>query len=360
MAKNDVVRAGRPSAWAVGVLALSVVTGLSLRIAYSQDTPPAADVHPLSDTWKGDKLDPKWNVTVLGDSQNQENSVKVENGTLRLRAGGSDIWGGTDNGLYIWQVANGDFEITLEHRSLDRTDPSSKAGIMVRSSLDVSSANSFLQVMPKGGAFQSRLTNGATETGPGSGCPGAECNPWGNPDEDDPNRPVILQRLTRTGKTLKAERSYDAGKTWVGLRTGSIAVRDLHENVEMPDDVLVGIALTSHNTGQEAEAVVGPITFRQIALRPTGAGLVAATATGEDGKPVADTGLEVLKGTERLGTSVNEDSGIISNTASFFLAPGAYTVRAAENDTYAAGAPQAVDLKTGDVKVLNAPVGAAK
>jgi hypothetical protein len=332
------------------VLAGSVV----LRTGFAQES-------PLSDAWKGDKLDAKWHVTVLGDAQDQESSIKVENGALRIRGGGSDIWGNNDNGIFIWQPANGDFQVTLEMRGLKRTDPSAKVGIMVRSSLDRSAVNTFLQGMPKGGALQSRLEFGV-DSGPGSGCPGADCNPWGDPDTSDlvdNPMPTILQRLTRIGKNIKAERSYDGGKTWVGLRKGSLAERDV-ATIDLPDDVLVGIGYTSHNSGEVGEALLGPITFVQTAARPTDNGLIAGLAVDANGKPVPDVNLVVKKGNDVIGRSGFDDGDIRSNTASFFLKPGAYTIETAESDVLSAGTPVPFEIKTGQVVDLKVVVGKAK
>jgi hypothetical protein len=309
------------------------------------------------DTFKGDKLDPKWNVTVLGNAQEQENSVKVENGAVRIMVGGTDIWEDNDNGMFIWQPANGDFQVTLEIRGLKRTDASAKLGIMVRKSLDVADINIFTQVMPKGGTMQARTEYGGA-SGPGSGCPGDECNPFGDPDEGDlGNQPTILQRLTRTGNMFKTDRSYDGGKTWVGLHTGSRAAQDEAE-VVMPDDVLVGIAMTSHNGSDVGEGVFGPISYVQNATRPTDNGMVAATATDANGAPVLGVGLVIKKGSDVVGSSIGEN--VTSNTTSAFLKPGTYTIEAPESDTYAAGAPVPFEVQTGKTVVLKVPVGKAK
>jgi hypothetical protein len=346
MRKSSCVTSGRT----LVVFAAALATSLSLS-AFAQDA------HPFNDTFKGDKLDPKWNVTVLGNAQDQDSSVKVENGQVRIQVGGTDIWDNNDNGMFIWQPANGDFQVTLELRGLKRTDASAKLGIMVRSSLDIAGPHIFTQVMPKGGTMQVRTEYGAA-AGPGSGCPGDECNPFGDPDEGDlGNQPTILQRLTRTGSKFKSDRSYDGGKTWVGLHTGSRAAQDEAE-VVLPDDVLVGIGMTAHNGSEVGEGVFGPVTFAQTAARPTDNGLVAATATDANGAPVAGVGLVLKKGSDVAGTSVGE--AVISNTASFFLNPGTYTIEAPESDTYAAGAPVPFEIQTGKTVVLKIPVGKAK
>ena len=49
-----------------------------------------------------------------------------------------------------------------------------------------------------------------------------------------------------------------------------------------------------------------------------------------------------------------------SNTASFFLAPGQYTVQAGETDKTSAGVPVPFDIKTGETQDLKIKVGAAK
>jgi hypothetical protein len=349
----------RTAARAGAILALVLV---SPRLGFAQGTTPAADVSPLSDTWKGDKLDPKWHITLHGDAQDfaSESSVKVENGLLRLRVQSGEYWNDNDNGMFIWQPANGDFEIGLEMRSITKdSSEAAKVGIMVRESLDRFSPNVFQQAMPKGHNMQVRKAIGET-TGPGSGCGGDNCVEWGDNSGDISTMQTILKRLTRTGKIFKADYSEDGGKTWKAQHEGDLAGQDTQE-VEMPDDVLVGIGVTGTDPGAPTEAVVGAFVFTQLATRPTGKGLVALTGTDEGGTPVPDTGIEVLKGTDVVASSVHPDFSFASNTASFFLEPGAYTVRTAENDTYAAGAPQPIEIKAGALEPeMKLKVGKAK
>lgn len=355
---------------AAAAAAAALLTGLTAGAAGAQGTAPApaASPCPLTDDWKAATLDPSWHVTVLGDAQEQDSSLKPDNGLLHLMAAGSDTWVGGDNNLYLWKPMNGDFQVVVEIHSIAFTNQAAKLGIMVRSSLSKYSPNVFCQAMPKGGDLQVRsadATIGDNDTGPGSGCPGDNCVAWGDPNNDDPNRPVILQRLTRRGDMFMAERSYDMGKTWGGLHTGSLAAQDI-QMAHLPDDVLVGIAYDSHDVGTVGEAVAGPISCTQLATRPTGNGLAAATAVDASGKPVEDVGVVLLaaNGTDRLGTTVgmdSSDSPIGSDTASFFLLPGKYMVQAAENDTYAAGAPVPFEIKAaGDIVDVKVPVGKAK
>lgn len=353
----------------VFTIAFALGPGQKMARAAGNTPAPAAAAWPnsnLNDDWKGATLDPKWHVTALGDAQEQDSSVKLDKGLLHLMAAGSDTWVGGDNNLYVWQPVNGDFQVTLELHSIAFTNQAAKCGIMVRSSLSKFSPNVFCQAMPKGGDLQVRLasaTIGDSDTGPGSGCPGDMCNPWGDPNNDDPNRPVIQIRLTRTGDVFKAERSDDGGKTWAGEHSGSRAGQDTATNA-LGDDVLVGIAYDSHDAATVGEAVVGPITFTQMAQRPSGNGLLAATAVDANGMPVENVGLILNSGSTMVATTIGQDSSsnaIASDTASFFLKPGKYTIQAGENDTYQAGTPVPLEIKAaGEVQTLKIPIGKSK
>jgi hypothetical protein len=246
MAKSDAAGTQRgPSGWAWAVLATSLAMGLGVRAACFQTTALADESSPLSDSWKGDKLDPKWHVTLEGDAQENagDSSVKVENGLLHLTVNSGETFNGGDSGIYLWQPANGDFQVTLEIHNVSFTGDAAKIGIMVRSSLSRFSPNAYGFAMPKGGNLQLRQADaviGTADTPTGSGCPSDECVAWGDATAEDPNRPVILQRLTRVGDLFTIDRSYDMGKTWGPVRTGSLAGRD-KGTAKLGDDVLVGI-----------------------------------------------------------------------------------------------------------------------
>src|SRR5438093_281628 len=111
-------RRQRP-ARAAAVLAVVLGAGLRMPAAHAQDTTPAAVPWPnsnLSDDWKGTQLDPKWHVTLVGDAQADpsDTPVKVDNGLLRLMVDSGETFNGGDSGIYLWQPANGDFQVTLE------------------------------------------------------------------------------------------------------------------------------------------------------------------------------------------------------------------------------------------------------
>lgn len=339
-------------------MALVLVAGMSGRASM------AAGFSASGDAWAGDKLDPKWRLTVMGDAQTEPNELKVQNGLLTIHAGGTEFFTGTDNGLFLWQPANGDFEAILEVHSITKISDdlnSSKIGILVRPTLDTHGPDVFALAMPKGTHLQSRPAEGEDE-GPSSGAAGRLG--WGS---NDGTGPTMLLRLTRVGDKFTSACSFDGGKTWGRLHDDAHPDTDTIE-VKMGDDVLVGIGCSAiHGTSDTTmvDAVVGPFQFTQTAARPTTSGLFVGTAVDANGKPVDGSFLIVKKGTDVVGTTQTDkvdgnDGTGYSNTASFFLPPGQYTVEAGETDMNQASVPMPFEIKTGETVDLKVPVGKAK
>jgi regulation of enolase protein 1 (concanavalin A-like superfamily) len=227
---------------------------------------------PLDDDFNAPSLDPKWTVSVLGDAQLQEHSAKVENGKLVLVSAGRDIWDDNDNGIYVWQAATGDFRITLKLERLDETDASAKLGIMIRQDLDIHAPNVFAMAMPKGIHIQGRDTRGGS-TGPVS---------TGRIEWPDRGQSTIWVRVTRTGDDFKQEASYD-GKEWVSTHDEANRWKDIR-TVKLPRTVLVGIAMTSHQSTTTTTGIVDDFVFEQLGDGPPpGTGFVVPDAVDEQG-----------------------------------------------------------------------------
>ncbi len=143
-------------------------------------------------------------------------------GVYTINAGGTDIWGTSDQFHYVYQPMSGDGEIVARVSGLGAADVWSKAGVMVRESLAANARHAFAMVsVANGYAFQRRIDTGgySTTTPGGSGAaPG-----W--------------VRLVRTGYKFDAYRSSD-GNTWTLMASDTVA---------MADQAYVGIAVTSHN-----------------------------------------------------------------------------------------------------------------
>ena len=281
-----------------------VLLALSLALL----TGASAVAGPLDDDFNAPKLDPKWTVTAMGDTQLQEFSATVQDGKLVLVAAGRDVWDDNDNCIYVWQAATGDFRITLKMERLDETDASAKLGIMIRQDMDIHAPNVFAMGMPKGIHIQGRDTRGGT-TGPVS---------TGRIEWPDRGQSTVWVRVTRTGDDFKQEASYD-GKEWISTHDEANRWKDIR-TVKLPRTVLVGIAMTSHVSTQTTTGIVDDFVFEQLAEGPPpGTGFVVPDAVDEKGN-TQPGGVTVLRdgkviGAGYSGTPMLVEVGDVTGTA---------------------------------------------
>ena len=122
-----------------------------------------------------------------------------------VSSAGTDIWNNDDQFRFAYKQLSGNGSITAKVESLTRSDAWSKAGIMIRESLDAGSKHAMVVLTPdNGGSFQYRTATGGAST---------------STDAAGLKTPYWL-RITRTGNAFKAERSAD-GKTWTPDRRRS-------------------------------------------------------------------------------------------------------------------------------------------
>jgi hypothetical protein len=147
-----------------------------------------------------------------------------------MTASGADIWSTSDQFHYAYKMLSGLGSITARVLSVTNTDPSAKAGVMIRESLAANAKHAMVVVQPGAGtAFQRRPNEGASS-------------------EQVAVQATALApqwvRLTRSGNIFTAEYSAN-GTAWTTL--GSI---------EMPmlADVYIGLCLTSHNVNATCTA----------------------------------------------------------------------------------------------------------
>jgi hypothetical protein len=146
-------------------------------------------------------------------------------GAMIMSAIGTDIWDTSDQFRYAYKNLSGDAEVVVRVASLGRSDGWAKAGVMIRESLHPGSKHAFLCVTPDYGvSFQQR-----PETG----------NVMSQVSVDGTVAPRWV-KLTRKGNVFTAQQSAD-GVAWANV-TFTTPV-----NVSMPANVLVGLAVTSHN-----------------------------------------------------------------------------------------------------------------
>ena len=188
-------------------------------------------------------------------------------GDFSVAGSGADIWGGSDAFQFAYRTLSGDGSITARVTHVDYQHAWSKAGVMMRESLDAGSRHAYMLVSAgKGLAFQRRTSTSGSSTSTSMG--------WGS-------APYYV-RLTRSGSTFTAEMSSDGSSwTWVGS-----------EWISMSSTIYVGLAVTSHADGSVSNA-----NFSSVSVS---AGTTTTTASVAS-QPTSSTTSSLVSGT---GTSL--------------------------------------------------------
>ena len=159
-------------------------------------------------------------------------STSTANGVYTVRASGADIWGTQDEFRFVHAQLSGDGEITARVDSLTPTDPWTKAGVMIRETLNANSRFAYTLVSAGNGvSFQHRLLAGAWAVQPVT--------------HDGVSRAPYWVRLRRTGNVFTAYVSAN-GAAW--RQQGNSVT------IAMGATVYAGLAVTSHLDGSLATA----------------------------------------------------------------------------------------------------------
>jgi hypothetical protein len=170
-------------------------------------------------------------------------TIKVLKNGIDITAGGADIWGTKDEFTFAYIMRKGDFDIVSRIESLTAANLYTKAGIMAREALTADCRHIYFQVFsdnnPRnnnngGYEFQYRLAKGgemkAIYPEVKNAFPVSYPNTW--------------IRLQRKNNEFTGYYSTD-GKAWKLYTSFSL---------ELPSEIYLGLAVTSHNTGHAASA----------------------------------------------------------------------------------------------------------
>jgi hypothetical protein len=175
-------------------------------------------------TWTGSDIGA---VAAAGSYSSSGNSFTI-------RASGADIWNKADEFYFVYTTLAGDGEITAQVASVSNTNEWTKAGVMLRESLNANSRFALMCVTPgKGAAFHYRTSTGSSAAPNNSG--------------DLTTRAPYWVRIKREGTVVRGYLSAD-GANWT-----------LHNSVTLTNlgaSVYIGLALTSHRDGTLATAVL--------------------------------------------------------------------------------------------------------
>lgn len=189
--------------------------------------PDSPEVSAMPQTWPALDIG---SVAAVGNTSQNGNLITI-NGS------GTDIYGASDACQFASQLITGDCDIRALVSSVSNANSWSKAGIMIRQSLNPSDVNAAMVVTPGNGAsFQWRNSFGGSTSYSQSG--GIAAPYW--------------VRLTRVANHFAGYMSPD-GISWTQL--GST------QALTMSSNVYAGLVVTSHNNG-----VLCTATFTDVSL----------------------------------------------------------------------------------------------
>jgi hypothetical protein len=192
--------------------------------------------------------------------------------TFSVDGAGADIWGNADAFRFVYTQLTGDGSVVTEVTGEEYVANWTKAGVMMRETLDPGSRHALMLVSPgKGLAFQRRIdTNGlSTNTSGGAG-----------------TAPYFV-KMTRVGSTFTAFASVD-GATWTTVGSDSIT---------MASTIYVGLAVSSHVVGNLATATFASTAITPAATTGTTTETLVFFRHGE--KPVGGYGQLTCQGLQR-------------------------------------------------------------
>jgi regulation of enolase protein 1 (concanavalin A-like superfamily) len=243
-------------------------------------------------------------VGVVGNAQ-------FAGSAFTISASGTDIEDISDQFRYVYQPLLGDGMIVARVASIQNTNPWAKGGVMIRESLAANSTQAMMALTPGNGlAFQRRTATGGLTTNTSGLLVAAPY--W--------------VKLVRSGNTFSGYSSPD-GIAWTLVGSDSIP---------MATNVLVGLALTSHNNTVLCAATLDNVSVPPSVTitGPTSSALFTAPAsipiTAVATDPTAPvTRVDFYNGAALIGSSTSAPFSFTWNN----VAAGFYAITAQATDS---------------------------
>lgn len=218
----------------------NLAAGTYVLKAVATDNDGATKTVSISVTVKGEGTLPDNQVSSDIGNTGISTLAAFDNGSYLISASGKDIWGSADSFGFVNENASGDVEVTAQVESIENTNVWAKAGVMIRESLAANSKHAMIVITPsKGVSFQRRTaTGGKSSHTTLAGIQAPE-----------------FVRVLRMGNAFSAYYSSD-NNVWFPLNTVSIP---------MAANTHVGLAVTSHDNSQEAEALISNYSVKNPA-----------------------------------------------------------------------------------------------
>ena len=169
---------------------------------------------------------------ILNFHGNAVTFYESDDGYIAMSGEGADIWTNHDEFRFAYMTLTGNGSMIVRLDSLEENNTNTKAGIMIRETLDSDSAMAVAAMHSNGNtALQWRTEQGedVQDSGAGTGDRIADYPVW--------------LKLTRQGNTITGERSFD-GVNWepVGANLNSPTTA----TITLPNQVYIGLFVCSH------------------------------------------------------------------------------------------------------------------
>ena len=229
-------------------------------------------------------------------------STVIAGPAITVAGSGADIYSVTDGFRFTYRAFTGDVAVVARVTSQTRANPYSKAGVMIRETLDSGSRHASMALTPDfGGELNYRTSTG-----------GATGKVSYNPAATPPVGASYWVRMVRQGTLLTGSVSID-GVQWQQAGTATVSMAAV---------VFVGLAVTSHDDGSLSSARFENVSITVI---PAPATVTLGNLTQTyDGTPKPVTATTTPAG---LAVSITYDGSATPPTAA-----GSYAVSGTVND----------------------------
>lgn len=177
-----------------------------------------------------------WKNEDIGNVKSVGSALKAEDGTWTVVASGKDIWDKNDEFHFIYKKQSGDFSVLGQIESIKKINGWTKAGVMIRESLEENAANAMMTATAEEGvSFQYRSKAGGKSI---------------SKQKKGVPYPIWV-KVERIGNKITGYFSED-GFEWTKRASTELS---------LGDEVYVGLAVTSHNNNKATEAIVSNLVI---------------------------------------------------------------------------------------------------
>ena len=221
---------------------------------------------------EGDDLSRSLANRDIGITNNVRGSVTFNQGVYVVKGAGADIWGKADEFQFTYTPWDGDGEIVARVASVLNTDPWAKAGVMIRQGTDAGARYAMVALSATNGiSFQHRLRTNSLSAQALRNERISLADGTNAVVTRKPTAPYWI-KLVRRGNRFAGYCSAD-GLSWEWLGT---------VEVNTPQQMLFGLAVSSHNPAKTSEAVFDNVSITRKTVTESSA--QAGTGDGLQGR----------------------------------------------------------------------------